>query len=231
VVSLVLANSAVGAGYKGFWESSISGIPVPLLIALAVFGLLVMLNRLRVDNLVFYRAGGMAIWYFIHESGIHATISGVLLAFAIPFRKGAADSPSNRLLHLLHKPVAFLILPLFALSNTGIVLTGENLKTITEPYALGIMTGLVIGKPLGILLFTWIARLTGIGSLPHDLNWCSLTGAGFLAGIGFAMSIFITLLAFSEAGLVNHAKLAILTGSAVAGIAGFSILKYGVRKC
>lgn len=204
---------------------------IHLLIALAIFGFLLALNRFRVDNLFVYLTGGLALWYFIHESGIHATISGILLAFAIPFRRGAADSPSNRLLHVLHKPVAFFVLPLFALSNTGIELTRDHFGSLTEPYAFGILAGLVIGKPLGILLFTSIAHFSGISPLPRDLNWCSLTGAGFLAGIGFTMSIFITLLAFTEPYLVSNAKLAILIGSAMAGIAGFSILKYGVRKC
>lgn len=206
-----------------FYTSSIS--VTNLAVALTIFAILLILNKLRVDNLVPYIIGGLLMWHFMHLSGIHATITGVLLAFAIPFRGGISESPSTRLLHFLHKPVAFIILPLFALANTGIQIGSEIFGIFTSTYSLGIMAGLIFGKPIGIVLFSWIAYKLGISSLPSDIRWSSLTGAGFLAGIGFTMSIFITMLAFSDQTLINNAKLVVLVGSAIAGIVGFLVLR------
>jgi NhaA family Na+:H+ antiporter len=196
-----------------------------LAVALAIFAVLLIINKRGVDNLIPYVIGGIAMWYFIHHSGIHATITGVLLAFAIPFRGGIDESPSTRLLHFLHKPVAFIVLPLFALSNTGIPLGGDILGPLRDSYGIGILGGLIIGKPLGIVLFALLAAKLKISSLPDDITWGSVTGAGFLAGIGFTMSIFITLLAFDDTSLINGAKLAVLVASLVAGVTGYFILK------
>jgi NhaA family Na+:H+ antiporter len=196
--------------------------------ALAVFAVLVVLNRVfRIMALLPYLLGGALMWYLMLRSGVHATIAGVLLAFAIPFSPRAEDetSPSHRLEHALHKPVAFCILPLFALANTGIVISAGWQDTLLSANSAGIIGGLVVGKPLGIALFSFIAVAAGICRLPHELQWRHLVCAGLLGGIGFTMSIFITNLAFAgNADLVNASKIAILLASLLAGILGFGWL-------
>ena len=139
-------------------------------------------------------------------------------------------SPSYILQHYLHKPVAFIILPVFALANTAIIIGANWVDNFREPYSLGILTGLIIGKPLGISLFSFIAVSLGLGILPDDMNWKHLLGAGFLAGIGFTMSIFITLLAFDQADVINNSKFIILTSSLVAGSVGYFILKLTLKQ-
>ncbi|HEV2761414.1 MAG TPA: Na+/H+ antiporter NhaA [Pyrinomonadaceae bacterium] len=199
-----------------------------LLGALAVFGLLVGLNRLRIMSLLPYLAGGALMWFLMLKSGVHATIAGVLLAFAIPFtgKEDDEESPSHRLEHFLLKPVAFVILPVFALANTAIVIGAEALPGLTANNSLGIISGLLIGKPVGITLLSFAAVAVGLCRLPLDLNWKHVFGAGLLGGIGFTMSIFITNLAFAgEAETVNDSKMAILLASLVAGAAGFLWLK------
>ncbi len=210
-----------------FYTTSIAF--VNLFIALGIFGLLLVLNRLKVHNLIPYIIGGIAMWYFMLNSGVHATITGVLLAFAIPFGNGGEKSPSYLLQHFLHKPVAFFILPLFAIANTCIAVGGDWQNSLTHSNSLGIMLGLVIGKPLGIFLFSFIAAGLGLCVLPGDLKWKNIIGAGFLGGIGFTMSIFITLLAFSDAEIINNSKIAILIASVVAGTIGFLWLKFTLK--
>jgi Na+:H+ antiporter, NhaA family len=211
-----------------FYTASLS--VVNLLIALAIFGLLTLLNRLKIHNLIPYLAGGAAMWYFMLHSGVHATITGVLLAFAVPFVDGNEKSPSYILQHLLHKPVAFIILPLFAIANTCIPLAGNILEGLSQTCSLGIMAGLGIGKPVGILIFSFIAVSLGVCSLPEGLNWSRITGTGFLAGIGFTMSVFITLLAFGDTDIVNNSKIAILVVSLIAGTIGLIWLKKALEK-
>jgi len=198
---------------------------VNLFIALAVFGGLLILNRLRVYNLIPYLVGGVVMWYFMLHSGIHATISGVLLAFAIPFGDGGEKSPSFKMEHLLHKPVAFFILPLFALANTGILLGGGWAAGLGTSNSLGIFLGLIIGKPLGIFLFSFLGASLGLCALPPDIQWKHIVGAGFLGGIGFTMSIFITLLAFDQAAVIDSSKISVLIASGIAGIIGFLWLR------
>ena len=196
-----------------------------LLAAAGVFGLMVVMNRkLRVIALVPYLVCGSIMWYFMLKSGVHATIAGVMLAFAIPFSGKQDDeaSPSHKLEHFLHKPVAFLILPIFALANTGIVIGSSWAQDLSSANSMGIVTGLVIGKPLGITLLVFIAVFLGICRLPLDMNWKHVFGAGLLGGIGFTMSIFITNLAFTGAPeLINESKIAVLLASVTAGSIGF----------
>lgn len=201
-----------------------------LFIALGIFALLLVLNRLKVRNLVPYLIGGIAMWYFMLNSGVHATITGVLLAFAIPFGKGDEKSSSYILQHFLHKPVAFIILPIFALANTAIVFSADIGATLTQNYSLGIALGLIVGKPLGIFLFTFLAVTLGLCKLPEDLNWKSIAGVGFLGGIGFTMSMFITLLAFDDATIINNAKFVILISSLIAGFLGWASLKLTLKQ-
>ncbi len=168
------------------------------------------------------------MWFLMLKSGVHATIAGVLLAFAIPFsaKQDDAESPSHKLEHFLHKPVAFVILPIFALANTGIVIGADWAQNITTTNSLGIISGLVLGKPLGITLLSFAAVTIGICRLPLDLNWRHIFGAGILGGIGFTMSIFITNLAFvGNADTINTSKMAILLASLAAGTIGFLWLK------
>ncbi len=196
-----------------------------LFIALGIFAALLILNRLKVNNLFPYLIGGIAMWYFMLHSGVHATITGVLLAFTIPFKKDDEKSPSHTLQHFLHIPVAFIILPLFALANTAIVISTGWQQVFTEHYGIGIAAGLIAGKATGIFLFSAIAVKTGICKLPPDLNWKTIGGVGFLGGIGFTMSIFITLLAFGNEIIINNAKFIILLASLVSGIIGYLFLK------
>lgn len=197
--------------------------------ALFVFASLLALNRLlRVRTLVPYLIGGALMWFLMLKSGVHATIAGVLLAFAIPFsaKIDDAESLSHRLEHFLHKPVTFIILPLFALANTGITIGAEWAKELATNNSLGIMLGLVAGKLVGVFLFSFAAVSLGLCRLPLDLAWRHIVGAGLLGGIGFTMSIFITNLAFTgQAELINASKMAILIASIVAGLLGFIWLK------
>lgn len=193
-----------------------------LIIALIVFCILLFLNKkLKVNKITPYLIGGIIMWYFMLNSGIHATIAGVLLAFAIPYRKGISHSPSQRVQHWLHRPVAFIILPLFALANTAIVIHDGWLQTFTEPFAIGIILGLAVGKPVGIILACWTMVKLNICRLPGKLDWKRLSGIGMLGGIGFTMSIFISLLAFDDITTINNAKLMILVASLISGILGY----------
>ncbi len=201
-----------------------------LLIALGVYVVLLAMGRSKVNNLIPYLIGGVVMWYFMLHSGVHATITGVLLAFAIPFGTGGKKSTSYILQHFLHKPVAFIILPIFALANTAIVFSSDIGTTLIQNYSLGIALGLIIGKPLGIFVLTFIAVKVGICQLPSDLNWKSILGVGFLGGIGFTMSIFITLLAFDSETIINNAKFVILISSLMAGVLGFLFLKFVLVK-
>lgn len=196
-----------------------------LFISLGFFGVLLLLNRLKVYKLWPYLIGGVFMWYFMLNSGVHATITGVLLAFAIPFEKGDKNSISYQLEHWLHKPVAFVILPIFALANTAIVLNFNPGENLLPTYALGIIIGLVLGKPIGVTLFSYLAVKLKAATLPKDLNWKKVFGAGILGGIGFTMSIFITLLAFHDSAVINNAKLFIIIASGIAGIAGLFFLR------
>jgi NhaA family Na+:H+ antiporter len=201
-----------------------------LFIALGIFVILLIFNRMKVRNLIPYLLGGVVMWYFMLHSGVHATITGVLLAFAIPFGNGDEKSTSFILQHFLHKPVAFIILPIFALANTAIIINGNLSQTITENYSLGIASGLIIGKPIGIFLFTLLGVIFGICKLPQDVNWKSIFGVGLLGGIGFTMSIFVTLLAYDNELIINNSKLIILISSLIAGILGLITLNIVLKK-
>lgn len=200
-----------------------------LFVALGIFAFLLVLNRLKVFNLIPYLVGGIAMWYFMLYSGVHATITGVLLAFAIPFGKGDEKSPSYILQHFLHIPVAFVILPLFAVANTGLTIGSGWQSALGETISLGIIVGLVAGKPLGIILFSYIGSYLGLCALPSDLKWKNIIGVGFLGGIGFTMSIFITILAFNDIALIDNSKLAILLASFVSGVIGYVFLKLTLK--
>ncbi len=200
-----------------------------LLGALAIWGFLLLLNlRFRVMSLLPYLLGGIVMWFLTLKSGVHATVAGVLLAFAIPYSAKAEDqdSPSHRLEHILHKPVAFMILPIFALANTAVVIGADWMQNLSSSNSLGIIAGLVAGKPVGVTLFCLAAVTFGICRLPAGLGWRHIVGAGLLGGIGFTMSIFITGLAYSgNTEIINASKMAILIASLSAGSAGLLWLR------
>ena len=210
-----------------FYTTSLSLIN--LLFVLVIFVLLFILNRFKINYVFIYIVGGIAMWYFMFHSGIHSTLAGILLAFVIPFGKGEKESLSYRMEHWLHKPVSLVILPLFALANTAIVFTPGWNNGLTSPGSIGIFAGLVIGKPLGVFLFSFIAVLIGVSSLPSDLKWKHVLGIGFLAGIGFTMSIFITLLAYEDAALITETKIAVLLASVISGVLGFVWLRFTLK--
>ncbi|MDR1716645.1 MAG: Na+/H+ antiporter NhaA [Prevotella sp.] len=205
---------------------------VYLIIALGMFVLLLTLNKkFNVTNLIPYLIGGVIMWYCMLHSGVHATIAGVLLAITIPFRRGDAKCLSNRMQHALHYPVAFIVLPIFALANTAMVIEGNWDQSVGEPFAMGILLGLIVGKPLGITLLSFISVKTGLCALPRGVNWKALLGAGMLGGIGFTMSIFITLLAFKgNAHYINESKLMILLASLASGIIGYAWLSNVLKR-
>ena len=242
-----------------------------LIVAALIVSLLIGLNVMGVRRLWPYLLGGIALWYFVHESGVHATVAGVALAFTIPTHtrinavefsrkargflarfdrtesgdslvltsKGqqeavfaiehaskAVTAPILRLEHALHNFSAFVVMPLFAFANAGVRIGGPFRHA---EVAIGVLLGLVIGKPLGITAVALGAVKSGIAQLPRGLGWASLLGYACLAGIGFTMSLFIAMLAFDESGPVNAAKSGILAGSLLAGIAGAIVLRLASR--
>lgn len=184
-----------------------------------IFALLLLLNYLKVQRLIFYFIPGIILWYCIFNSGIHATIAGVLLAFTIPLNK------INALEHNLHDPVNFLIMPAFALANTAITFPADLLQVFSHSVSFGVMAGLVLGKPLGIFLICFIAVKLKLASLPSHTNWTQLWGVGMIAGVGFTMSIFIANLAFSEIDIQVISVMSVILASVVAGVAGFIFLR------
>jgi len=196
-----------------------------LLYAGGIFAFLLVLNKLGVKNLAAYIIPGIFIWYFVHHSGVHATIAGVLTAFAIPTNPVARESPLEKLEHILVNPVNFIIMPMFALANTNIRFESGMIDGLTTTLGMGIILGLVVGKPLGISVLTWIAVKLGICSMPTGARWSHIIGVGMLGGIGFTMSVFIALLSFPGLLLIlSEAKFSILTGSVLSGILGFMLL-------
>ncbi len=206
-----------------FYSSQLSLLYLGL--ASFVFVLMIFLNRLNVLAVWAYLVLGCLMWFCMQRSGIHATITGVLLAFAIPFRGGDDQSPSTQLQRRLHWPVTFLILPLFALANTALVIPTSFAHDLLSVNSLGIMIGLLVGKPMGIFIFVLAGSWLGWCALPANLRLSHLLGIGLLAGIGFTMSIFISLLAFEDPLLINSSKIAVLAGSLFSGTAGFGILR------
>ncbi|MBC7743783.1 MAG: Na+/H+ antiporter NhaA [Flavobacterium sp.] len=195
-----------------------------LLYSGGIFVLLITFNLLGVKKLIFYIIPGIFLWYFIHHSGIHATIAGVLLALTIPTNPLKNASPLESLEHAILKPVNFIIMPIFALANTNIRFESEMFEGLTSPLGLGIVLGLLLGKPIGITLFSWLSVKAGVSILPSNSNWKHIIGLSLLAGIGFTMSIFIALLSFSDSALQAESKFSILLASVAAGILGFVVL-------
>jgi NhaA family Na+:H+ antiporter len=200
-------------GLSAFWLAAGAG----------VLGALFLANRLGVRSLAFYGLLGLALWAAVMQSGVHPTLAGVLLAFAIPWQEGR--SPTQRLEHGLHPWVNYAVLPIFALANAGVQVDPANLSGVASPLGFGIMLGLVLGKPAGILLATWATVRLGVAQLPSGVRWTQIGGAAVLGGIGFTMSIFIATLGFGANGMLETAKLAIFLASGVAALAGWLLLR------
>ena len=189
--------------------------------------ILVMLNRFKVQLKSPYLIAGILLWYFVLKSGVHATIAGVLLAVFIPVHQHNHRSMLHDIEHALTPFINYFVLPVFALANTALLIDATLLSKLNSPLAIGIMTGLIIGKPIGITLFSYLSVKLKAAELPRRVNFSHIAGAGILGGIGFTMSIFISMLAFDDALHQNLAKVAVLIASAVAGISGYVWLKPG----
>lgn len=201
--------------------------------AAMVVALLFALNRKGVRHLTPYLVLGALLWLLVLRSGIHATLAGVILALTIPMDKTPSESdsdaisPLHRLEHALHVPVAFLIVPLFALANAGVPFLELPAEALTAPVTLGVAAGLLLGKPLGVFGLSYLAIRLGLADAPACASRWQMFGVSLLCGIGFTMSLFIALLAFPTAPvLVSEAKIGILGGSFLAGLLGFAVLRF-----
>jgi len=208
-----------------FYTASISR--VCLAVAAVVLVALVILNRAGVRGATPYLLLGIALWVAVLLSGIHATVAGVLLAMTIPARARSENEASllERLEHFLHAPVAFFIVPLFALANAGVRIGGASSSGLSMTVLGGVAVGLVVGKPLGITLASWLAVRSRIASLPDGVSWRLLQGVSWLGGIGFTMSLFVGALAFTDPALLDSAKLGVLLASCIAGFMGWLMLR------
>jgi len=203
-----------------------------LLLMLISFLVLIFLNKIGVKKFIPYLFIGIFLWFFTHGSGIHATISGVLLACTIPHRKNARDySLLLKIEHLLSPYVAFGIMPLFAFANAGVVLDNISMKTILHPVPLGIISGLFLGKQIGVFLFSYISIKLKIAQMPSDSNWIKFYAVGVLTGIGFTMSLFVGNLAFIElANNIDGVKIGVLSGSLLSALFGYFLLLITTKK-
>ena len=210
-----------------------SGLSTSSLVAASFFTcVLALLNRLRVNNVEVYLLTGLILWVCVLKSGVHATLAGALTALFIPAKTENGERMLDMFIEKLHPWVAFGILPLFAFVNSGIALDNLHVNMLLDSIPLGISLGLVVGKPLGVMLFAGLAVWLGAAKLPKGVNWLHLTGVGFLCGIGFTMSLFIGGLAFAEggAGYARIDRLGMLAGSAISAIIGYAILRASIGK-
>lgn len=193
-----------------------------------VSAILWLLNRANVRSLTPYLFGGVLLWVALHETGVHATLSGVLLAAFIPLRTGDSAlekrSPLKTLENTLHPFVVYAVMPLFALANAGVSLEGVTLRTFFDPIAAGIFLGLFAGKPVGVFCASWIAVHTGFARLPKGVTWAQLCGVAFLCGIGFTMALFIGVLAFDAPENMSAVRLGVLSASTVSACVGLALL-------
>jgi Na+:H+ antiporter, NhaA family len=197
--------------------------------AILVTLILVTLNRLRITKLMAYLVLGLALWWLVLLSGVHATVAGVVLALTIPIRisKGTPDdmtSPLHRLEHSLSPWVSFVVVPIFGFANAGVSFSGMTVSVVEEPVTLGVAVGLFIGKQIGVSTASWLAVRLGLARLPVGASWTQLYGVSLLCGIGFTMSLFIGLLAFPTPDIQNEVKVGVLLGSLASAIAGAAVL-------
>ncbi|MES2193390.1 MAG: Na+/H+ antiporter NhaA [Pseudomonadota bacterium] len=217
VIDDLAAILVIAVFYSGALQGwGLAGMAVSIL-ALAA------LNYRNVPKLWPYMAAGAVLWLFTLQSGINATLAGVITALFIPLRAGGREL-LHQLVELLRNPVNFFIMPVFAFANAGVPLFGLGLADLMQPLTLGIALGLIIGKPVGITLFAWLATAGGFARLPHGVSWPQIMGIACLAGIGFTMSLFIGGLAFTDEGQLNQVRLGVLGGSLVSTILGVGLL-------
>ena len=196
------------------------------------FIFLLILNRFKIKKFTPYMISGLFLWFFTHESGIHATIAGVLLAMTIPHREKDRDfSLLVKIEHAISPYVAFLIMPLFAFANAGVNLTGLSMSSLLLPVPLGILLGLFVGKQIGVFLFSWVSIKLGWAQMPSKSNWLSFYAVGVLTGIGFTMSLFVGNLAFVEnMEYMNGVKIGVLSGSLLSTVVGYFLLVISSKK-
>ena len=211
------------------YTSQISG--VALLAAGTILAVMFGLNRFGIKVLWPYLGLFALLWLAIYQSGVHATIAGVLAASSIPIRAtpgapDAEDSPLHRLEHSLHPWVAFLIVPVFGLANAGVTLTGLTPQDLLRPLPLGVAAGLFLGKQVGVFAAVWLCQRMGVSAKPAHSTWLQIYGTSLLCGIGFTMSLFIGGLAFANPLLIDEVKIGVLGGSILSGLAGFLVLRF-----
>ena len=200
--------------------------------AAVALALAVGMNRAGVTRTSSYVLLGIVLWVAVLKSGVHATLAGVLIALCVPMRDSEGNSPLRSLEHDLHAPVAFAVLPMFAFANAGLSLAGISLSDVAHPVTMGVILGLVVGKPLGILVFVGLAVVAGFAQLPKGIRWAHILGAAFACGIGFTMSLFIAGLAFEHGSGDYFAgdRLGILLGSLASAVAAFIVLFFTLPK-
>jgi NhaA family Na+:H+ antiporter len=169
---------------------------------------------------------GIVLWVLVLKSGVHATLAGVITAFFLPLKDRYGKSPLHAVENALTPYVFFVIVPIFAFANAGVVLRGLSLGDLVSPLPLGIGLGLILGKQIGVFATTWVLVKSGLTTLPHGVTWRHIYGASCLAGIGFTMSLFIGSLSFSDGALMNDVRLGVLAGSAISAVLGYGVLRY-----
>jgi len=212
--------------YSG--DLSLAALLIGALALLVAFAM----NRIGVTRTSSYILLGVVLWTAVLKSGVHATLAGVLIAFCVPMRDAQGNSPLRDLEHDMHGPVAFAILPIFAFANAGLSLTGMSMQDLTHPVTAGVASGLLIGKPVGILTFVWLAVALGFAKLPNNVNWTQLLGVAFACGIGFTMSLFIAGLAFEHGSgdYFRGDRLGVLVGSILSAIVAYALLHGSLPK-
>jgi NhaA family Na+:H+ antiporter len=202
-----------------------------LLVAAGALMLAVGMNRLGVSRIAVYVFIAVVLWVAVLKSGVHATLAGVLIAFCIPIRDAHGYSPARALEHDLHAPVAYAILPIFAFANAGLALGGLGAQDLAHPVTLGVIAGLLIGKPIGVIVFVALAIFLRVARLPKDVSWMQLIGISFACGIGFTMSLFIAGLAFERgADYAGSDRLGVLVGSIASAVVAFAILQFALPR-
>ena len=217
--AIVVIGIFYGNGFSGLY----------LILTALICAALYFLNRKGNENFWIYLILGLSLWFCMLHSGIHATLAGVILAFALPFKSGTPATLSYRIEHKIQWPVTYIILPLFALSNTAITINSEMTGALLSPESLGIFFGLLIGKPVGIFLFSLLAIRLGIASLSSSINKTMIFGAGILGGIGFTMAMFVDNLAFTNTQQIDLGKISILIASTTAAVLGFLLLHLAAK--
>jgi NhaA family Na+:H+ antiporter len=212
-----------------FYNSSLAF--TPLILALAGFLLLTLLNRQNVTALAPYMLTGVYLWFCLYHSGIHTTIAGVAVGMAIPMRDKDRlhHSPLNHAMHLLHPWVSFVVLPIFAFTSAGVSFAGMQASDLLQPLPLGIALGLFFGKQIGIFGTAWLLVTMRLASKPEGASWMHIYGVSIIAGIGFTMSLFIGLLAFSDPQIQEMVKVGVIFGSLLSTLGGFIVLRFFAR--